>query len=675
MVDGVDGCLEFTPQTWLDEMRVMRDGKIVFHKKRIHRRNERSLAVALILLPRLGSRGGSQVATGRLGKMFRIGPMAAFLSPRGSVLMSRSVCKDLHTWQLRRRNFQPNHAASVGFGYRRSLSAHATEESSFDTQRLVLDHIFAKDLRNYLFTTRKNIRDYEWSIDEADQLLDDIMSTDANNFLELGPITVMKDTSLTEEEQDSIGNTSQLYDVHDGQQRIVTLCLLFAAIRDNLAAWGATESCDKDRACEVAQEIVGRIYPQPTSLAPRPVCRVEVRSKNAKSTLRLILSKIDDGNAVKDLLGKESPLMPKKKWRDLPKPKRRILEVYDNYFKRVNNLGVKDTSKGVQDTLKLVKKMLSFVFMIVCTPSNTKIARNIVMGQSKGKNTEPVDIFKGLVCFNNISDDKDQDQILKEWNGLADDKKNKGYDGKAFFRENVVPAAKMLRQFYDSNIDLKKKRRDSSQSTKYCDDNDDDGRIQIEEKLRQLESISLWFILVKPRPPERFDRCKQIIGSEYSKGLDLLADERSAIVDSLEKTEFGATNADRTKAKAILERLSEHELLAEHQVQRIEQTDKSTLHLEHVLPQNHDNVSSWTEAWPTDRASQCLHILGNLALINQKKNAKIGNNPFEEKCNEFNVSPYPLTKRISKYDKWDEESVKKNHNELITLAKKVFALG
>eukprot|EP00956_Cyclotella_meneghiniana_P039339 scaffold170055_cov36-Cyclotella_meneghiniana.AAC.1 len=129
------------------------------------------------------------------------------------------------------------------------------------------------------------------------------------------------------------------------------------------------------------------------------------------------------------------------------------------------------------------------------------MARNIVMGQSKGKNTEPVDIFKGLVCFNNINDDKDQDQVLKDWNSLADDevgrsvleeacvlvaqgrlgrllrkdgevdifenylekvivekvKKNEGYDGKAFFRENVKPAAKMLRQFYDSNVDLKKK--------------------------------------------------------------------------------------------------------------------------------------------------------------------------------------------------------------------------
>jgi len=209
---------------------------------------------------------------------------------------------------------------------------------------------------------------------------------------------------------------------------------------------------------------------------------------------------------------------------------------------------------------------------------------------------------------------------------------------------------------------------------KYFDDNDDDGRIRIEEKLRQLESISLWFILVKPRPKDRFDRCKQIIDSEYSDGLDLSADERSAIVDNLQTTEFGAKTAERTKAKAILERLNEHELLAEHQG-RVEQTDKSTLHLEHVLPQNHDNVSSWTEAWPTDRASQCLHILGNLALINQKKNAKISNNPFEEKRDEFSASPYPLTKRISKYDKWDEESVKKNHNELIALAKKVFALG
>ena len=76
-----------------------------------------------------------------------------------------------------------------------------------------------KDSRKYLFTTRKNIRDYEWSIEDADQLLEDIMSTDANNSLELGPITVMKDTSLTKKEQMNIGKTSQMYDVHDGQQR------------------------------------------------------------------------------------------------------------------------------------------------------------------------------------------------------------------------------------------------------------------------------------------------------------------------------------------------------------------------------------------------------------------------------------------------------------------------
>eukprot|EP00956_Cyclotella_meneghiniana_P043245 scaffold259885_cov93-Cyclotella_meneghiniana.AAC.1 len=153
-----------------------------------------------------------------------------------------------------------------------------------------------------------------------------------NNSLELGPITVMKDTSLTKKEQMNIGKTSQMYDVHDGQQRIVTLCLLLAAIRDNLAAWSAAESCDKDLdeevasdAHEVAQEIAGRIYPHSARL--KPVCRVYVRSKNAKSTLSLILSKVDDSsNAVKDLLGNGSPLLPKKKWRDLSDCERRILE-------------------------------------------------------------------------------------------------------------------------------------------------------------------------------------------------------------------------------------------------------------------------------------------------------------------------------------------------------------
>ena len=58
---------------------------------------------------------------------------------------------------------------------------------------------------------------------------------------------------------------------------------------------------------------------------------------------------------------------------------------------------------------------------------------------------------------------------------------------------------------------------------------------------------------------------------------------------------------------------------------------EATLQLEHVLPQKYATVAAWTRKWDTDSAGEWMHRLGNLALLNQKVNAKISNGPFETK--------------------------------------------
>ena len=82
--------------------------------------------------------------------------------------------------------------------------------------------------REYLFTTRKNIRNFEWTTEEAEDLFEDILDIDemANigGSLELGSITIIKKGTTAK-----IGENSCLYDVHDGQQRLVSLSLLLAA--------------------------------------------------------------------------------------------------------------------------------------------------------------------------------------------------------------------------------------------------------------------------------------------------------------------------------------------------------------------------------------------------------------------------------------------------------------
>ena len=609
------------------------------------------------------------------------------------------------------------------------LTASANNDSSFTTDRLQLDHIFAENSRQYLFTTRKNIRDYEWSIDEADQLFEDISSTDDSNILELNTITIIKAT-IDDKTQDKIGKSSEVYDVHDGQQRLITLSLLLAAIRDSLDSKGCKE---------VADEIARRICPTSARSTLKPVCRVNIRSNDAK-ILKIILSKkhvpsnehlwIEEGTAVKDLLGKDSPLMPKKQWKKFRRYEQCMLGVYDNYLKRI-----RDLPKG--EILELVDQFSSFVYVILCFPSSTKIARQIVMGQSRGKDTEPVDMFKGMVCFSKNDDDATSDQVFKEWNDCSDEvtrdvieeacvliaqgqrgevlrrggevdifesylediTRNEEMNGKQFFEAKVKPAGKILKQLYDGSIQLEKKDDSTAPSLHFLlsatsiatvkevrivvlhlllqHAGDSTKQKFIEEQLKKLEAIALWCMLAKPRPKERFDRCMRII-SEHEHNptvFDLSQEEKDSILNILHSSDFGATGGGRRKVKMILERLNEYHLVSEHQSLMIEPASKSTLHIEHVLPQSYKDNSDWAELWPhSEVVSEWKDCLGNLALINQKKNSKISNHSFDVKKNDLSSSPYPLTKRISTYNLWNIDSVEKNHNENIQLARKVFNL-
>jgi len=416
-----------------------------------------------------------------------------------------------------------------------------SEKSELETHRLSLDKIFQPHVRDYLFTTQKNIRNFEWTEKEAEELFESLSSLESNgDTLELNSITVMR-KSMTEEEQRKLHKTSNIYDVHDGQQRLISLSLFFAAMRDNLSQF---TDCDEDK--EVVKEIAGRIYPN----KPRadPVCRIQVREKNG-FYLQLILSKLDDkGEHINDLFVGESSLPPIRSWKNLPAWDQRILEVYRYFFKRIEELN-KD------EILDLHDRSTSDVYVLVYEPSDTRIARSIVMGQSKGKNIEPVDEFKGMVCFLSIDDETVQDTTLEKWDDLSDDvtrelledacllvaqvglqkgrRKNwdvelleeylnlymaeDSMDGKLFFEKKVQPAAKALKEFRDGNVRLIGKSKDipslnflrSATMISISKDIEivilhfllelkthDEGRqLELEMDIKKLESIALWMML------------------------------------------------------------------------------------------------------------------------------------------------------------------------------------
>jgi hypothetical protein len=94
----------------------------------------------------------------------------------------------------------------------RLQASKTTESSALSTTRLPLTRIFNGG-REYLFTTRRNVRNYEWSTTELEDLFESISCLDGvNDELELNAITILP-AEITKEEQTDIGITSRIYDV------------------------------------------------------------------------------------------------------------------------------------------------------------------------------------------------------------------------------------------------------------------------------------------------------------------------------------------------------------------------------------------------------------------------------------------------------------------------------
>ena len=199
----------------------------------------------------------------------------------------------------------------------------------------------------------------------------------------------------------------------------------------------------------------------------------------------------------------------------------------------------------------------------------------VVFVSCQPKNLEPVDEFKGLVCFCSIKDEHRQDQILEKWNSLCEDvgrntietscllisqmviqkpvmrngevdlfedylkvylESKKGNDGATFFQTKLVPATKILQSFYDGTTTLdgvSEKKTLPSLSflraatqirtskdiemvvlhllNEYEACKSEVQRGDIEDELFELEGIALWMMLAKPKPAVRRKRCFDIV--------------------------------------------------------------------------------------------------------------------------------------------------------------------
>jgi hypothetical protein len=105
--------------------------------------------------------------------------------------------------------------------------------------------------------------------------------------------------------------------------------------------------------------------------------------------------------------------------------------------------------------------------------------------------------------------------------------------------------------------------------------------------------------------------------------------------------------------------------------------DHSVISIEHVLPQNPPTGSKWCEWFPTqDLRDHWLHRLGNLLLLNHKKNGTASNFEFDKKKTAYftkgGVSPFPLTTQAVGQKEWTVAVVEARQKALLDVLKKVW---
>lgn len=103
-----------------------------------------------------------------------------------------------------------------------------------------------------------------------------------------------------------------------------------------------------------------------------------------------------------------------------------------------------------------------------------------------------------------------------------------------------------------------------------------------------------------------------------------------------------------------------------------------TISIEHILPQNPHNSGQWKLDFTTIDREDWTNKLGNLVLISRRKNSAQGNREYSDKRDRYfrnNVELFSNSVRIyNQYPTWTLADLTRNHNEVLTKIKQGFGL-
>ena len=487
-------------------------------------------------------------------------------------------------------------------------------------------------------------------------------------------------------------------EVIDGQQRITTLTILLAAIASHLDP--ELQKNMMDYIIEPGAPLVG--------IEARP--RLSLRERDQKFFNKYI-QKLN----LNDLMGLDSARLENESQFNIQKNCRTFCSEIESKFG--------EDRKSLSDFASFVLKKCFLV--VVSTPNQNSAYRVFSVMNSRGLDLQTTDIIKADI-IGGLPEEK-RGEVSNHWEQMEVALGRNGFNDLFSFIRMIYAKEKarksLLEEFkqhvlskihkndsfvekilkpYASAYDII--RTNSYEAQKFSGEVNEFltwlGRLdfsdwvppaiafmsrygeqpdQVFEFFRLLERLSAWMHVCRLYVNERIEIFSTILEeieanktAEKIERLKLTQKETDDFINALDGDVYTLTPRRRNYVMLRLDSfISDHAAVY----------DSKILTIEHVLPQTVEDNSEWAKSWPDVQVrAEWVHRIGNLGLLNKRKNSSAGNYSFKKKCKKYflgrgNVTSYALTAQVLSYEEWTLEVVQQRQKELLTALKEGWAIG
>lgn len=566
-----------------------------------------------------------------------------------------------------------------------------------DAEEIYIKNLFSE---KYLFQIPNFQRPFSWTVENFDQLFEDLKDAKNNNqeifaddVQEYEPYFIGSIILCTDE---SRADGSGVYDIIDGQQRLTSLVILMAVLRDLAVNKKAYDNLSE------------KIYQEEDEFAgTSESIRLKVREKEKEFFKKNILKP----GSTKEI--------DRIDLRNLSEPKINIVDAVKTFRDKLITDNGADQNL-INDMTKYILQKL--VLVVVKTNSIYSAFRLFNVINARGMPLSNSDLLKSE-NLREINDSKEQDKYAKLWEDMEEEvgreeiedlisfirsiklkEKAKSsiyeeFDKKVFIKENDFKGKPFIEYLNKVKNIYQKKLLDADITA------DDERKSTYYHNLVSLMYNYLPFkdwMIAPIRFSEKFSdpllydfikKYEKRIAVDWVKGLSytprlsqiyrivklienqddahdifnselLSIDEKEIpnLEDALNYRDFYKKGRWQVP-KYVLLRLD----LDQRNSDSVKINYGDNISVEHILPKRAD-ADYWTERFDDRAQYEWKNRLGNLVPLNGRKNTRASNKAFTDKVEDYfdkKKNDFVLVEELKDYNDWNLDNLKERHNELI----------